>query len=33
MMIHIDGPLQKPELRKEPLPGVNHVLQQITGGK
>ena len=33
MVIHVGGTLQNPETRREPLPGVNHMLQQLTGGK
>ena len=31
MLIHVDGTLQNPQTRKEPLPGVNHVFQELTG--
>ncbi len=29
--VHIDGPLQKPDVSKEVLPGVNQTLQQLRG--
>jgi hypothetical protein len=31
MRIHVDGTLQNPETRREALPAVNQVLQEITG--
>jgi len=31
MLIHVGGTLQNPETRKEALPGVNQVLQTLTG--
>jgi hypothetical protein len=31
MLIHVDGTLQNPETRREALPGVSHVLQELTG--
>ncbi len=31
MLIHVDGTLQNPETRREALPGVNRVLQELTG--
>ncbi len=32
MVIHVGGTLQNPETRREALPGVNRVLQQLNGG-
>jgi hypothetical protein len=29
MQIRVTGTLQKPETRREPLPAVNHALQQL----
>jgi hypothetical protein len=31
MQIYVTGSLQNPQIRKEALPGVNHVLQELTG--
>jgi hypothetical protein len=31
MQIYVTGNLQNPQVRKEALPGVNHVLQELTG--